>query len=297
MKLIVQPDAGLDPVLQAIRKATARVDIMIFRLDRDELVRALGDAVARTVTVRALIAHTARGDEKRLRKLEQKLLQAGAAVARTADDLPRYHGKMLIVDGLLHVLAFNFTKADIKSRSFGVVIEDKPWIGEAERLFEADFTKQPYEPKLDRFVVSPENARRQIAAFIGGAKAELLVYDHKLSDRRMIRQLLERSKAGVDVRVLGHVTRDGAGLAFEKLPRMRQHVRAIIRDGAQAFIGSQSLRTLELDGRREIGVIVEDETIARQMRGIFEADWGTTDSAKKKKKADEKEALAAGRSA
>jgi phosphatidylserine/phosphatidylglycerophosphate/cardiolipin synthase-like enzyme len=204
---------------------------------------------------------------------------------------------MLIVDDLLHVLAFNFTKADIKSRSFGVVIEDKPWIGEAERLFEADFTKQPYEPKLDRFVVSPENARRQIAAFIGGAKAELLVYDHKLSDRRMIRLLLERAKAGVDVRVLGHVTRDGAGLAFEKLPRMRQHVRTIIRDGAQAFIGSQSLRTLELDGRREIGVIVEDEAIARQMRGIFEADWGTTDSAKKKKKADEKEALAAGRSA
>lgn len=297
MKLIVQPDAGLDPVLEAIRKATGRVDILVFRLDRDEVVKALGDAVRREVPVRALIAHTARGDEKRLRKLEQKLLGVGAIVARTADDLPRYHGKMLIADELLHVFAFNYTKADIKSRSFGIVIEDKTWVAEAKRLFEADFSKQPYEPKLDRFVVSPDNARRQVADFIGGAKEELFIYDHKVSDRRMIRLLLERSKAGVDVRVLGRVAKEGSGLAFEKLPRMRQHVRAIIRDGAQAFIGSQSLRTLELDGRREIGVIVEHKPTAKQMRDVFEADWGTTDSGKKKKKAEQKDALAAGRSA
>ena len=32
----------------------------------------------------------------------------------TADDLPRYHGKMMIVDGsVLHVYAFNYTKLDI----------------------------------------------------------------------------------------------------------------------------------------------------------------------------------------
>jgi phosphatidylserine/phosphatidylglycerophosphate/cardiolipin synthase-like enzyme len=297
VKLIVQPDDGLEPVLQAIRKATDRIDILIFRLDRDEVVKALGAAVAREVPVRALIAHTARGDEKRLRKLEQKLVQGGAIVARTADDLPRYHGKMLIADDLLHVLAFNYTKADVRSRSFGVIIEEKAWIAEARRLFEADFTKQPYEPKLDRFIVSPENARRQLADFINGAKEELLIYDHKVSDRRMIRLLLERSKAGVDVRVLGNVAKEGSGLAFEKVPRMRQHVRAIVRDGAQAFIGSQSLRALELDGRREVGVIVEHAPTVKQMRDVFEADWETTDSGKKKKKAEEKEALGADRSA
>ena len=49
-------------------------------------------------SVRALIAHTNRGGEKSLRKLEMRLLEAGVTVARTADDLPRYHGKMMIVD-------------------------------------------------------------------------------------------------------------------------------------------------------------------------------------------------------
>ena len=35
-------------------------------------------------------------------------------------------------------------------------------------------------------------------------------------------------------------------------------MRAIIRDGAEAFIGSQSLRKLELEGRREVGIIVKN---------------------------------------
>jgi hypothetical protein len=38
----------------------------------------------------------------------------------------------------------------------------------------------------------------------------------------------------------------------------RLHVRAMVRDGRRAFIGSQSLRRLELDERREIGLIIRD---------------------------------------
>ena len=72
-----------------------------------------------------------------------------------------------------------------------------------------------------------------------------------------------------------------------KLPDLRLHARAIIRDGAQAFIGSQSLRKLELDARREVGVIVHDSRIARRMRAVFEADWA--EAAPDKKKDEKKE--------
>ena len=55
-----------------------------------------------------------------------RLLEAGVTVSRTADDLPRYHGKMMIVDDVLYVFGFNYTKLDIeKSRSFGIVTRDK----------------------------------------------------------------------------------------------------------------------------------------------------------------------------
>ena len=120
VELIIQPDDGLAPLLQAVRHAKNNIDIVIFRFDRTELEKALEAAVARGVVVRALIAHTNRGGEKSLRKLELRMLAAGVTVARTADDLLRYHGKMMIVDGELYVLGFNFTKLDMeKSRSFG----------------------------------------------------------------------------------------------------------------------------------------------------------------------------------
>jgi len=296
LKLIIQPDDGFEPVLQAVRKASRRVDILVFRLDRDDLIKALGEAVARQVPVHALIAHTARGDEKRLRKLEQRLLEVGAIVARTADDLPRYHGKMLIADDTLYLLAFNYTKADIKSRSFGIVTDDPKLVGEASRLFEADFSKQAYTPGHKQFVVSPENSRETLSKFIEGAKRELFIYDHKVSDRRMIKLLVARLKAGVDVRIIGNVAKPGGDLPCDRL-KMRQHVRAILRDASDAFIGSQSLRTLELSGRREIGLLVDDPQVVKQLRDTFDGDWSTTEIARKKRKSDEKAELATGRSA
>src|SRR5215510_16401918 len=99
--------------MKAIRRARKTIDIVIFRFDRLELERALEAAVARVVVVRALIAHTNRGGEKSLRKLELKMLAAGVIVARTAGEFARYHGKMMIVDDELYVFGFNYTKLDI----------------------------------------------------------------------------------------------------------------------------------------------------------------------------------------
>src|SRR5215813_14130784 len=99
MKLIVQPDSGIAPIVTAIKQAKKSIDVVIFRLDRVEIARALEAAVARGVRVRALTAHQNRGGTKSLRKLEMHLLECGVTVSRTADDLVRYHGKMMIVDG------------------------------------------------------------------------------------------------------------------------------------------------------------------------------------------------------
>ena len=74
----------------------------------------------------------------------------------------------------------------------------------------------------------------------------------------------------------------------EKYPGRRLHVRAIIRDGKRAFVGSQSLRRLELEKRREVGVIITDEVVVRQLQDVFEKDWAQTASGKKRRKKDEK---------
>ena len=106
MKLLVQPEDGIAPLLKAIRGAKTSIHIVVFRFDIAEIEEALAKAVTRGVPVHALIAHTNRGGENRLRKLEQRLLDAGVTVGRTADDLLRYHGKILIADKALFVLGF-----------------------------------------------------------------------------------------------------------------------------------------------------------------------------------------------
>ena len=292
MKLIIQPGDGVDRLVKGIRKAKKSVEIMIFRLDREEIERALIDAVERGLSVHALIAFTNRGGEDKLRKLEMHFLAGGVTVARTAGDLVRYHGKMMIADRKeLYVLGFNFTHLDIdRSRSFGIVTRNPKLVAEAVRLFEADSKRQDYAPSHHNFVVSPVNARRELTRFIKGAKKELLIYDPKISDKAMLRLLEERRRAGVDIRVLGSV--GGNKLTSSHLKRLRLHTRTIIRDRAQAFIGSQSLRQLEIDARREIGVIFRDASIVKDLCRVFEEDWTASAQANEQRKEKEKGAPA-----
>ena len=75
----------------------------------------------------------------------------------------------------------------------------------------------------------------------------------------------------------GHEPSEGPR-AVRRAPAVR---RAMIR---------QSLRRLELDKRREVGVIVNDLAVVKQMRAVFEEDWAKTDSGRAAAHAPEAEA-------
>jgi cardiolipin synthase len=277
LKLLIQPDDRITPIVSAIKGAKKSVEIVIFRFDRKEIEAALKAAVGRGVFVHALIAYANRGGEQNLRQLEMRFLDAGVTVARTANDLVRYHDKMMIIDRrVLYVLSFNYTALDMEhSRGFGVGVgtRNNRFVQEAVKLFEADTTRQPYTPGQPTFIVSPVNARKELGSFIKKAQKELLIYDPEIADAEMLRLLSERAKAGVDIKIIGRVSERGKGLASQNLSTMRLHTRTIIRDRHQAFVGSQSLRKLELDSRREVGLIVRDPVVVRRLVATFELDW------------------------
>jgi cardiolipin synthase len=287
VKLITQPDAGVAPLLAAVARATRTIDIVIFRFDLAPLEAALSAAVARGVVVRALIAHTNRGGEQGLRKLEQRFLKAGVTVCRTKDDLVRYHGKLLITDRRrAYVLGFNYTAADLESRSFGVVVRSRRIVKEILRLFESDANRTDFVPTVRDVVVSPENARRRLVAFLRRTRTSLDIYDPQVSDDEMLALLQRKAARGVRVRILGTLEKKWADAGFDvrDYPGKRLHVRAIVRDGRRAFVGSQSLRKLELDERREVGVIIRDRAIVRALERTFKRDWRNTPDARKAKR-------------
>jgi cardiolipin synthase A/B len=275
LKLLIQPEDGIAPLLLGIKRAKKSIAIVIFRFDRADLEAGLKAAVGRGVSVSALIAYANRGGEKNLRKLEMRLLAAGVNVSRTADDLVRYHDKLMIIDSrVLYLLSFNFTHLDIDhSRGFGIVTRKTKLVQEALKLVEADTARKPYVAGMDTFVVSPVNARKQLTALIHRARKELLIYDPKIADAEMLRALSERTKKGVEVRVIGAVGRKSQILTVRALAGLRLHTRTIIRDRREAFVGSQSLRHAELDSRREVGVIVREAKTVNGLVKIFESDW------------------------
>ncbi|MEP6782255.1 MAG: phospholipase D-like domain-containing protein [Acidobacteriota bacterium] len=254
MQLIVQPDDGIEPLIKAITSARKTIDIVIFRFDVDKIEEALTAAVGRGVVVRALVAHTNRGGESKLRKLESRLLKTGATLSRTASDMVRYHGKLLTIDRKqAFVLGFNYTHQDIeRSRSLGLSTTNPRIVADLMRVIEADHNRSDLVIKTSRVVVSPENSRESLARFIRKAKQELLIYDVGVTDDKMIAVIKERAEAGVKVRVLGRVEQkwvDEVPWRVKPFRSMKLHVRAIIRDRESAFVGSQSLRKLELDQR------------------------------------------------
>jgi phosphatidylserine/phosphatidylglycerophosphate/cardiolipin synthase-like enzyme len=281
LKLIIEPADGVAPLLALIKSAKRSVEIAVFRFDRQDVEMALKAAAERGVKVTALIAFANRGGEQRLRKLEQRCLGFGIIVARTSDDLSRYHDKYILIDRrVLCALSFNFTHLDIdRSRGFGIVTTRPEWAREAARLFRADCTRTKYAPKTDTFVVSPSNSRKTLGTFLKRAKHELLIYDPKISDKEMLRVLHARAKAGVEIKVIGSVA-GRAQFDVQKLAGTRLHTRTIIRDRRQAFVGSQSLRTAELDSRRELGLIVQDPKVVRTLIETFESDWVSANARK-----------------
>lgn len=279
MKLILEPHDGVGPLLSAFKSAKKSVDIVIFRFDRKDIELALKATAERGVKVTALIAHKNRGGEKGLRRLELSFLEAGITVARSADALIRYHDKFIVIDErILYVLSFNFTHLDIdRSRGFGIVTRNSRLVKEAIKLFHTDATRTTFTPGTESIVVSPENSRKVLSAFLKRAKRQLLIYDPKISDTEILEILQNRAKAGVEVRIIGKVS-GRAQFSSRQVSGMRLHTRTIIRDNNQAFVGSQSLRLVELDSRRELGLILKDAKIVKRLHETFESDWKAAQS-------------------
>ena len=166
MQLIMQPEDGVTPIVEAIDRAKKTIDIVIFRFDLTAIEKALTAAVGRGVVVRALIAHTNRGGESKLRKLESHLLAVGVTLSRTADDMVRYHGKLLIVDGSrAFVLGFNYTKQDIeKSRSFGLITRNPKIVRDIMKVIDADHNRTDAGDRL----VARGRQPRECARAAGG---------------------------------------------------------------------------------------------------------------------------------
>ena len=237
------------------------------------------------MAVHALIAHTTARGEKALRALELRLLGAGITVSRSSDDLVKYHDKLLIVDDAqLFVFGFNFTRNDVgKRRSMAVSTRKRVLVAKAVELFEADATRQPFAAtKLGDLVISPVNARERLARFLRTAKRSLWIYDPQAIDAPMLRLLRERSQADVDGASSGRSASPAATARGAVPPTCSCRARDPARP-ARALRRQPGLRGIELDRRREVGILVRDRSAIKRFKEPSKADWRERSSRARKK--------------
>jgi cardiolipin synthase len=175
---------------------------------------------------------------------------------------------------MLLVLGFNLITRDIeRNRSLGLATTRPELVQAALRLFEADSRLQPYTATEHRLLVSPVNSRGTLLAMIEGASRRLWIYDMRITDELMLEALERRAEAGVEVRVIGAVRTPIGAVQVRHPARNRLHLRAILADSSKVFVGSQSLRRVELEQRREIGLLLEAPHLAERVAAIFRRDW------------------------
>ena len=295
LTLIIQPDDGRTPVLNAFTNAQTSIDLMIYLLSDRDAIAALKNAALRGVTVRVLLEQhpCCSSDNAMQRAVFSELQAARVQVQWSNPAFSLTHAKMAVVDGVTAlVMSQNLTKTSFTfNREANIVDRDPPDVAALGALFAADWERAPYTPSDPNLVIANSNARQSFLALIGGATKSLAIESEEMQDRAIIDALIAAQKRGVAVRYIGAMTVAGTtapqrdsnatgrkrlvtgGASVRLLATPYVHTKTVVADGAVAFVGSENFSASSLDTNREIGMLTVDTAIIGRLTGVFTKDW------------------------
>ncbi len=291
--LFTQPDAGVQPVLDAIRGARKSVDVEVYIFTEKTLLESLKTAKDRGVKVRVLMEKEPFNPGNPSQPLPvnyaaaKYLREAGVTYGWTGDAFNFTHQKSIVVDGQTAVImTSNLTKgAFTKNREYGILDRDPADAAITQQIFDADWEHKPIAVSSRNLVVSPDNSRTQLATLISSARKSVHVQDEVMADPAIFKLLGDRAKAGVDVRVqLGRLSgsadedakRDLLAAGVKQIRVVDSptlHAKMVLVDKKSAYVGSINLTTNSLDKNRELGVIVDDPRTIADIGATAEKDW------------------------
>lgn len=297
-RLIVEPDEGRAPFLDAIRSARTSITLTTYQLSDGQLVGALQEARQRGVKVRLQYNYYSFADYT----ADPNAWAVGQLTAAGAEARPgqKYflvtHEKAMVVDGgTAYVMGLNFAKSYFSgTRDFGYVTSDPVLVGEITRFFEADWTGVPAVPAAEGLAWSPVNARAKMTALVDNARRTLDIYNELALDKKMLAAMCAAARRGVKVRFINaaaHPKEEGkedpnkpgreqlaaAGVKVKVITSPFIHAKAILADNgspaAKAYIGSGNFSAVSFDRNRELGVISSEKQVLDSLQKVFDQDW------------------------
>lgn len=286
--LVVEPDAGLAPVLSKIEHASASVDLVMYEMSDQQIEEALKSAVVRGVAVRVLLNGGYYDKHEQQNEAMFERLQAeGVPVRWTPTRFALTHQKTLVVDGGdALIMTFNFQPKYYKTgRDFAIDDTNPTDVAAIEQTFDADWNGSGDALPGDDLLWSP-GAKDETLALISSATSTLDIYNEEMNDADVEQALVLAAHRGVRVRLdmtyatnwkpeLTALARGGAEVrTYASSSKIRYiHAKAIIVDGARAFVGSQNFSNGSLSSNRELGIILMAPGVIHSLESVFESDW------------------------
>jgi cardiolipin synthase len=304
--LPVEPDGTgvAQGLLMAIEGAQAAVHVEMYLLTSDVYIQALASLAARGVDVKVVLNETfPPGTYSSNARSFSELAAAGVGVrwAPTNTGFPSYtHEKAVILDpgtaaAVVWVMTMNLDESAPKgNREYLARDTNAGDVAEAEAIFQADYADTSLTP-TGSLVVSPSpqnNAAQALEQLVASATRTLDMEAEELTDygveAGLFGAITAKARAGVRVRLVLEESTDGAqaaavtdlvaaggqvvGYAYGG-PGLYIHAKAIVADGARAYIGSENFSGGSLGENRELGVIFGDPVAVQQVEASIATDF------------------------
>jgi cardiolipin synthase len=291
--LIVLPDDSAQPILDAISTAKKSLRIKMFALSDPRILEALIATHQRGIKIRVMLNPARRSGEIQNKGSRSVLREAGIDVLDANPAFDVTHEKSMVIDdakafiGSLNWEPENFEK----TRDYAVATTDAEEVREVIDCFEADWRREPFEPrKSSNLIWCPGPGRQRIAQFIDGARHSLFVQNERYQDAIIVEHIVRAKLRGVKVHVMtrpSHSLRaeklvegvgelrlmQDVGIPIHKIKHLKLHAKMLVADRSRAIIGSINLTSGSFDKRRELGIRLTDRAIVSTLWKVVHEDW------------------------
>ncbi len=278
---MVEPHAGVHPLVRAIDKAQNQIFLEMYILSDSRVIRALQRAEVQGVEVYVLLERHPFGLPIQPISVAERLRASGVHVRWSRPGFTYTHAKFAVLDDRLAIISTaNFSRSAFShNREFLVSTRRKVDVRALSSIFRADWDRLPIRITDTNLIISPENARTKLRCFLGAARHSVDIYAEEVADVAIEKELIRLAKRGIRVRLLLPPGPSPAvaplrlgGIEVRQLRVPYVHAKMMVIDGREAFVGSENLSTTSMNDNREVGIFLRSGSIAVLER-TFERDW------------------------
>ena len=291
--LIVFPESGPQPLLDAITSAQKELRIKMFVFSHPQLLDAVISAKNHGVAVKVMLNPARRSGETENEESRRKLVEAGVSVLDSNPAFELTHEKSMVVDdAAAFVMSLNWEERNVsQTRDYAVVTTREKEVAEIAACFDADWERKKFEPPEGSALIwCNTNGRERFAHFIDNAKKTLWLQNERYQDAVIIERVVRAAGRGVEVHILArppHTLKaekliEGVGglrimadvgAKVHKLKGLRLHGKMLLADSSRAIIGSVNLAPGSFDARRELAIEVDDNAVVHPLEKVAKHDW------------------------